>query len=69
MGTVTSLTCPNCGADLSIPENGQKQYFCPYCGTTIEYDDGAINININKHVTKEKHTIDYAKLAELEYKD
>ena len=38
---VVSLTCPGCGANLSI-EDGRKQCFCEYCGMKIMLDDESI---------------------------
>lgn len=31
-----SLKCPQCNDSLNV-EEGRKNYFCPYCGTKVEY--------------------------------
>lgn len=55
---VISLKCPECGASLSI-EEGRTQCFCQYCGTKIMLDD-------ERSYTKTIHTIDDAKIREIE---
>ena len=55
---VISLKCPECGASLSI-EEGRTQCFCQYCGTKIMLDD-------ERSYTKTIHTIDDAKIREVE---
>lgn len=69
MSRITKINCPNCGASLDIPQNGQKLLFCPYCATSLEYDDTDLRVQIDKNVEKVTHKVDYAKIAELEYKD
>ena len=35
-----SLTCPNCGANITVPETGSRQFcFCEYCGSKITFAD------------------------------
>jgi hypothetical protein len=45
-----SLTCPNCGGQLELPDE-PRDFYCQYCGTRIRLDDGSTNININQTVT------------------
>lgn len=52
---VVSLTCPGCGANLSI-EDGRKQCFCEYCGMKIMLDDESIIYR----------TVDEARIKEAE---
>lgn len=52
---VVSLTCPGCGANLSI-ENGRKECFCQYCGMKIMLDDESITYR----------TVDEARIKEAE---
>lgn len=52
---VISLTCPGCGANLSI-EDGHKQCFCQYCGMKIMLDDESITYR----------TVDEARIKEAE---
>ena len=69
MGKISAMKCPNCGGSLAIPKNGEKMFFCPHCDYELEYNNGDVNIKINKLISKERHTIDHAMIAELEYKD
>lgn len=52
---IIPITCPNCGANITIPAD--KDYvFCTYCGTKIKIDDDSIktyNINLNKTIRDE----------------
>lgn len=34
-----TLTCPHCGASISLPENSQFGY-CEFCDSQLRYDDG-----------------------------
>lgn len=52
---VISLTCPGCGANLSM-EDGRKQCFCQYCGMKIMLDDESITYR----------TVDEARIKEAE---
>lgn len=52
---LVSLTCPGCGANLSI-EDGRKQCFCQYCGMKIMLDDESITYR----------TVDEARIKEAE---
>lgn len=45
------LTCPSCGAQLSVNINGMKYIFCNYCGQQIQVDDGTKRIDINQNIT------------------
>lgn len=54
-----SLTCPSCGATLQIPE-GKECFFCTFCGSQIQVDDGRIRVDITNRV------VDVARLKELE---
>ena len=40
---IISLTCTNCGADLTI-EEGRKDCYCSYCGHHMLIDDGVKEI-------------------------
>lgn len=35
MSTLKNVTCPNCGANLSIDDD-RDIFFCEYCGTKIQ---------------------------------
>ena len=61
---LVGINCPNCAAPVQIPE-GKNTFFCTFCGTQIQVDDGKISIDLN--VTK--RIIDEAKLKELEMKE
>ena len=50
------IQCPNCNANLQVPDN-QNRMFCTYCGTQIQLDDGATVIRY----------IDEARIREIEY--
>lgn len=78
MARITPITCPNCSANIKPDKD--KIFYCPYCGSALEYDDGSTDININYNhrinktinknirITKTKRTeqVDYAKIAEAE---
>ena len=69
MSKVTKLECPNCGAGLPAPEEGNSLICCPYCATPLNYDKHDASYRIDKKVEKVTHKIDHAKLAEIEYKE
>jgi hypothetical protein len=33
---VKAITCPKCGAPISMPENGGRFFACQFCGSTLE---------------------------------
>lgn len=68
MGKLTPLVCPNCHAALDI-KGSNRILFCPFCGTSIDYDDGSINVNINANIHKINEKIDHTKIAELKHED
>ena len=43
MSRMKSVTCPNCGANLSVNEN-RDSFFCEYCGTKIRDNVKRIDI-------------------------
>lgn len=57
MNNMISVTCPRCGARVSV-ENSHKQYFCVYCGTKIN-----VNIEASSHTYRK---IDEARIMEAE---
>lgn len=69
MGMITALKCPECGANISLPDEEKRLLFCPYCGTELEYDDGDIDITINHNLNEEVHFVDHAQIAELKFKE
>ena len=69
MSRIMKIECPNCGANIDVPKNGQRIVFCPYCATSLDYDDTDLRLTIDESVEKVTHKIDYAKLAEIEYKE
>lgn len=69
MSKVTKLECPNCGAGLPAPEEGNSLICCPYCATPLNYDKHDASFKIDKKVEKVTHKIDHAKLAEIAYKE
>ena len=69
-----SLNCPNCGGAVNIPE-GVSRFFCTYCGSQIQIDDGKIiidlnaNINANINLNQQYRYTDVARLKELELQE
>ncbi len=57
---IENFKCPNCGADLVVPDD-KKEFFCTYCGSQIK-----INENISKVEVLHIHR-DEARLRELEH--
>jgi hypothetical protein len=33
---IRAITCPKCGAPISMPENGGRLFACEFCGSTLE---------------------------------
>lgn len=66
---VVSLTCPGCGANLSI-EDGRKQCFCQYCGMKIMLDDESITYRtVDEARIKEAEVQAMLKMKEMEQKN
>ena len=63
-----SLNCPNCGASVQIPE-GVGRFFCTYCGTQIQIDDGKITFDLNANINLNHQYSDVARLKELELQE
>lgn len=57
------LTCPSCGAGITLEKNVDR-CFCPYCGTQVHISDEVIRSEINYSGTFSIR--DEAKLKELE---
>lgn len=60
MSKVKSVTCPNCGAALTV-EEGLDSFFCMHCGQKIDLSDDTIKMDI-----KTDHTIRWVNQAKLE---
>lgn len=60
MSKVKSVTCPNCGAALTV-EEGLDSFFCMHCGQKIDLSDNTIKMDI-----KTNHTIRWVNQAKLE---
>ena len=63
-----TLTCPSCGASLQIPE-GKDRFFCTFCGSQIQVDDGRITIDINANVNVNQRYTDVARMRELDLQE
>lgn len=63
-----SLSCPNCGATLQIPE-GKERFFCTFCGSQIQVDDGKITIDLNANINIDQRYTDVARLKELQLQE
>lgn len=63
-----SLNCPNCGASVDIPE-GVSRFYCTYCGSQIQIDDGKITIDLNANINLNHQYSDVARLKELELQE
>ena len=61
MSRIKSVTCPNCGANLSVDEN-RDSFFCEYCGTKIQKNSNMTYVKIEH----ENRTVDEARLKEIE---
>lgn len=70
MITIKSVSCNNCGANISIDPNNISN-FCPYCGTQLFYDDGVLRTeienNINLNINQRLYQYDEVKIKELEF--
>ena len=62
MDSVKSLSCPNCGGSLNV-NKGERTFFCHYCGSQLQYDDGILRMEI----TQTLHKYDDNRIKELEY--
>ena len=60
MTKIKSVTCPNCGAVLTVDE-GTNSFFCMHCGQKIDLSDDTIKMDI-----KTDHTIRWVNQAKLE---
>ena len=60
MSKVKSVTCPKCGAILTVDE-GLDSFFCMHCGQKIDLSDDTIKMDI-----KTDHTIRWVNQAKLE---
>ncbi len=63
-----SLNCPNCGGSVNIPE-GVSRFYCTYCGSQIQVDDGKITIDLNANINLDHRYTDVARLKELELQE
>ena len=63
-----SLNCPNCGGSVNIPE-GVSRFYCTYCGSQIQVDDGKITIDLNANITLDHRYTDVARLKELDLQE
>lgn len=59
MSTLKNVTCPNCGANLSIDDD-RDIFFCEYCGTKIQ---NPARKRINVHT---EHTFRFVNQNKLE---
>ena len=60
MTKIKSVTCPNCGAVLTVDESIDS-FFCMHCGQKINLSDDTIKMDI-----KTDHTIRWVNQAKLE---
>ena len=60
MAKIKSITCPNCGAVLTVDESIDS-FFCMHCGQKINLSDDSIKMDI-----KTDHTIRWVNQAKLE---
>jgi len=71
MTKIKSVTCPNCGAVLTVDE-GTNSFFCTYCGSKISVDkknNVAVTLNVNENSCKTKRIIDEAKIQEIKFQE
>ena len=61
----TTNFCSNCGQRLE-----GNSLFCPYCGSSVVFDDGSetVNVNYNYNVHNETYIHDAARIKEVEAK-
>ena len=63
-----SLNCPNCSAVVQIPD-GVDRFFCTYCGSQIQIDDGKITIDLNANIKLDQRYTDVARVKELDLQE
>ena len=71
MTKTKSVTCPNCGAVLTVDENIDS-FFCTYCGSKISIDKSnkvPVTVNVNENSCKTKRIIDEAKIQEIKFQE
>ena len=71
MAKIKSVTCPNCGAVLTVDE-GTNSFFCMYCGSRISIDKSnkvTVTVNVNENSCKTKRIIDEAKIQEIKFQE
>lgn len=71
MAKIKSVTCPNCGAVLTVDE-GTNSFFCMHCGSKISVDkknNVAVTLNVNENSYKTKRIIDEAKIQEIKFRE
>lgn len=71
MAKIKSITCPNCGAVLTVDE-GTNSFFCTYCGSRISIDKSnkvTVTVNVNENSCKTKQIIDEAKIQEIKFQE
>ena len=66
MSRMKSVTCPNCGASLSVDEN-RDAFFCEYCGTQIVINPESYKFESNEKC--EIHIVDHAKIEEIKLEE
>ena len=71
MAKIKSITCPNCGAVLTVDESIDS-FFCTYCSSKISVDkknNVAATLNVNENSCKTKRIIDEAKIQEIKFQE
>ena len=71
MAKIKSVTCPNCGAVLTVDESIDS-FFCTYCGSKISVDEKnnvTVTLNVNENSCKTKRIIDEAKIQEIKFQE
>ena len=66
-----TITCPNCGAVLTVDEDTDS-FFCMHCGSKISVDkknNVAVTLNVNENSYKTKRIIDEAKIQEIKFQE
>lgn len=60
---IIPLVCPKCDGAINVTNKGSGIYKCPYCGTSIYFDDGVSRnestININKQTKSDNYNHNY----------
>lgn len=49
---LSSIKCPNCGANINTDISKQKNIFCTYCGQQLEVDNDVKENKITKNINK-----------------